>query len=397
MSAHTRTISIDSGVFKWLFNTSGCTKKEISEKTGINPEKWNLYLESEEPIPLTLGTINTLADIYHRPITAFLIPEAPKDSDIPKDFRRNSKTGEYSKKLHRTFNKARRSLKLYLEMMENIEEEIPEILPCSLKDNPEEIAERERKRLGISHLEISRNKDDAYKQWRAHLTENGIPVLQYNMDEDNVRGFIIRYGGASAIAINSGDAANGRIFTIFHEYAHILLGTNSVCTDDGEVSEDADINKIEHWCDHFAGAFLIPKTAVTENSKIRDLINSGHYTKAAEKLSANCTVSKAAALVRLRVLGIIPKDAGETELREWRHAGRAKKPAVKTEEEEEENTKKSGGPDGAALSVAELGASYVTLASKNYEKGHITYAGYLNTIGISKNSHERLRKKGVIE
>ena len=90
------------------------------------------------------------------------------------------------------------------------------------------------------------------------------------------------------------------------------------------------------------------------------------------------------------------ENACETELREWRYAGRPKKPAVDTEDEEEENTKK-GGPDGAVLRVAELGASYVNLASKNYEKGHITYAGYLNTIGISKNSHERLRKKGVIE
>ncbi|MBP3443479.1 MAG: ImmA/IrrE family metallo-endopeptidase [Methanocorpusculaceae archaeon] len=396
MSAHTRTISINSGVFKWLFNTSGCTKKEISEKTGINSEKWNLYLESEEPIPLALSTINTLADLYHRPITAFLIPEAPKDSEIPKDFRRNGKNGEYSKKLHRTFNKARRSLKLYLEMMENIEEEIPETPSCSINDNPEEIAERERKRLGIANLNISRKKDDAYKQWRAHLTENGIPVLQYNMDADGVRGFIIRYGGASAIAVNSGDAPNGKIFTIFHEYAHILLGTNSVCTDDGEVSADADINKIEHWCDHFAGAFLMPETAVRENSKVLDLVNSGYYAKAAEKLSVNCTVSKAAALVRLRVLGIIPENACETELREWRYAGRPKKPAADTEDEEEENTKK-GGPDGAVLRVAELGASYVNLASKNYENGHITYAGYLNTIGISKNSYERLRKKGVIE
>lgn len=404
MSEGPQTLTINHSVFKWLFESSGCTIDEIASETGISQEKWHLILgESSSPVSLSITTIKKLGTLYHRPITAFLISEVPPDSNTPKDFRRNASSPPYSKDLFRKFSKTRRNLKIFMEMKENLgEPSVPSLPHITINENPFLVAETERKRLNLESINISKKANEAYKQWRTFLSEQAIPVFQYNMTKDGVRGFVIRYGDNAAITVNSGDTDAGRIFTIFHEYAHLLLKTQAVCTDDGEDGKDTTIGDIERWCDNFAGAFLIPEKAVYENSKITQAIEKKNYAAAAKELTKTIAVSKAAALVRLRVMRLVPADAAAKELTIWKEKTYAPpilpSPALLDDEDEEQaKSPTSQKIDRAKLVLAELGTPYVALASRNYDGEHISYTGYLNTLGISKNSYERLKKKGVIE
>lgn len=430
-----RELSIHSTVFRWLYETSGCTRKEITDNTTITAEALSHHLNETEDtlIPLSLNTIKELAKLYHRPITAFLISTVPDETIIPKDFRRKRADGNpadlaqsqttYSKELHQKFIKANRSLRLYTEMVENLNESLPQKLGyVTISHNPFEVAESERERLGIDNIQISRKDSEAYKQWREIFASNGIPVFQYNMVDDGVRGFTCRYKDSAAIVVNSGDTPTGRIFTILHEYAHILLGMDSVCTDEGNydpIDDKAveDISRIERWCDYFAGAFLVPEKKISENKTVISLINDLEYAKAAELLAKDFTVSKAAALVRLRVCEFVPPNAAATEFAKWR--GETKKSSISeftnqsessdADDLEESDTElmgdedanknktsvtKKGGVDRALQTLYELGEPYIRVANRNHDEGHISYTKYLNAIGISKNSDERLLKKG---
>lgn len=400
MSASARKLTVNADVFTWLYDVSGCSETEILDKTNLTPKEWSSYLNSEETVTLPLSTIKTLAELYKRPITAFLIAEPPKDNPIPKDFRRAPKTGTYTKDTRKKFLKAQHSLRLFAEMLETAGDTAkPDIPHYTLEDNPHKAAEEERDRLGIDTLKISKNGGEAWKEWRDFITSRKIPVFQYNLDADGLGGFVTKWNDSYGIAVNSGDKAKTRIFTLFHEYAHILLGIDPVCSDDGETSTDSNIEKTERWCDSFAGSLLMPEPIVRNNTKVLQYIETKNYTKAAEELAKTATVSKSAALVRLRVCGLIPITAGASELATWKAAAgkKIKEPEPDEDEDDKEKTPK-GKPkiDRSLLKVQELGATYLSLANENYTSGKITYLKYLNTLGITKNAHERLQKKGVL-
>lgn len=74
-------------------------------------------------------------------------------------------------------------------------------------------------------------------------------------------------GGPAAILINARDAVKSRMFTLFHEYAHVLLGGGSLCHPDPEsldASPKGSGAKIEGWCDDFAASILMPRTEFLE-------------------------------------------------------------------------------------------------------------------------------------
>ncbi|MCZ0860068.1 ImmA/IrrE family metallo-endopeptidase [Methanocorpusculum sp. MG] len=404
MPSASPTISIKYDVFRWLYDTSGYTEAELTkELSSIKSKTWNGWMANRRDPELTLPQLKELASLYKRPVTAFLIDAPPRDPIIPKDFRRNAGS-LYSKDLHRIFRRAHRKLELFREMAENLEENVASDLTCcTTSDDPFLIAEREREIFSADHIFSEKNADKAYPLWRTFFAEKGVPIFQYNMKNDGVRGFITKSGTASAIIVNSGDKPEARIFTIFHEYAHLLLGTGAICTDDGEKSTDPKIQEIERWCNNFAGAFLMPSSLIENNTNILTKIESEDYGGAASELAKETATSKTAALVRLVVVGKITQKNADPLLSALINV--PKKQIEDPDSVDEEETgdlatvgtkKSSGGPDRALLTVRGLGEAYVNLAQKNYERGHISYASFLENVGISKKSHERLKKRGVL-
>jgi Zn-dependent peptidase ImmA (M78 family) len=65
--------------------------------------------------------------------------------------------------------------------------------------------------------------------------------------------------------VNISDSISARIFTLFHEYAHILTRVSGICTPENVSPYDANTQLIERFCNHFAGAFLVPKTALAQH------------------------------------------------------------------------------------------------------------------------------------
>ena len=96
--------------------------------------------------------------------------------------------------------------------------------------------------------------------WKEILTEKiGVLIFEtYDVDIKEMRGLCIYHDTVPIILLNGKDSVNGRIFSLFHELTHLLLGESAICGDD----LDRDI---EILCNSVAGEFLVPKEDLNSN------------------------------------------------------------------------------------------------------------------------------------
>ena len=125
----------------------------------------------------------------------------------------------------------------------------------SLTDDAAVAGERERRRLGIGVDDqfALKTKSKAFRFWRGHLEKSGVSVFQQKFSIDDCRGFSL-YDNANApcIVVNKDDTAEvAKIFTLIHEYCHLLVREPGVSDHDAR-------NPIEAFCNRFAAGFLIP-------------------------------------------------------------------------------------------------------------------------------------------
>ena len=73
-----------------------------------------------------------------------------------------------------------------------------------------------------------------------------------------MRGLCIFHDEIPIILLNGKDSVNGRIFSLFHELTHLLLGESAICGDEDNTQE-------EIFCNAVAGEFLVPEVNLTNN------------------------------------------------------------------------------------------------------------------------------------
>lgn len=101
---------------------------------------------------------------------------------------------------------------------------------------------------------------DALNGWISAVEARGVLVIQTDrVDTSETRGFFIHADRYPVIAANGSDWPRPKIFTIFHELAHLGLGRGELCDlhDRPPGSED-----VEAGCNRIAAATLLPADAV---------------------------------------------------------------------------------------------------------------------------------------
>jgi Zn-dependent peptidase ImmA (M78 family) len=104
----------------------------------------------------------------------------------------------------------------------------------------------------------------------------------------------------AAICVNDRQATEGaKIFTLFHEYAHLVLRKAGI-------SDENQRNQTESFCNQFAASFLIPKLAL--RSAVSNFQEQREYSDAEiAQLARKFRVSNRAIALRLEVTGLAPK------------------------------------------------------------------------------------------
>lgn len=122
------------------------------------------------------------------------------------------------------------------------------------------VSATEARRFFDITLDDQRESTDArafYYLCRKKIEARGIFVLHDSFAPEDGSGFCLADKNYPVIVVNtSGQTRGRRLFTLIHELGHVLLGKTGIS--DPFINENA----IEKWCNHFAGAFLVPRDYV---------------------------------------------------------------------------------------------------------------------------------------
>jgi Zn-dependent peptidase ImmA (M78 family) len=132
------------------------------------------------------------------------------------------------------------------------------------------------------------------------------------LGEGSCRGFSIWDDFAPLAAVNTYFRGTARIFSMLHEYGHLLTRSSSACLEHARghrLAKTADAT--ERWCEEFAAAVLLPERAVRRILKAELGWQGGRITNLDDASSA---AKRFKVSLRAMVIRLIEMDAAEWDL-----------------------------------------------------------------------------------
>ncbi len=354
-------------ILSWARRNSGYDLEIVARKVGVNPERLSLW-ETGESRP-TIKQLRKLADIYKRPVAVFYLSQPPRGFQAMKDFRRpqGHRLGTMSPELTLSIRKAQERRQIAHELARLIDYESSTLtMSATLNDDPEQLGERIRDHLGVSLKDqrVWSYGRESFNNWRAAFESAGILVFQiYDVKASEVSGYSLNGGPMPVIAVNVKDSYNRRIFTMFHELAHILIRTTGICDLSEPQSLLAGAEMVEPFCNRVAGACLVPLTAIHDERTVR--MHTEHEVwsdREIDTLSRRFGVSRET-FVRRLVFASLADD----------NFYRLKREQYLSEHEESLPPSVSGGgPLPHIKALSSLGHAFVSLVLQNFYRDNIT-------------------------
>lgn len=301
-------LPISPKILKWARETAGLTAAEAAEKLDVDAEKlknWEATSGTERP---GITVIRKMVTVYRRSPTVFLLPEPPQEKPLPKDFRT---IGGADNRLTSAVLFAVRDAEQDRSEVGRLIEEDPSLLTvrrvgsAHLEEAPSHHAFIERKRLNVSFEDqLGWRRGEVFNKWRAAVERLGVLVFLKKMPEEDCLGFsLLDSNGLPTIVVNSAsESEEARSFTLFHEYAHLILKQEGICSDFAHAK-----GRVEPWCNNFSGNMLIPEKII---KRLRPDLEIGRKRQwdfeELTHLARQLRVSRQALAIRLQDLGLAP-------------------------------------------------------------------------------------------
>lgn len=158
-----------------------------------------------------------------------------------------------------------------------------------------------RNLLGVSFDQQLGTHDDyaALRLWAAALQEHGVYVSQRHLDDPTIRAFSIAEGEYAVVVADTQDVPYARIFSLLHEYVHIVLRSTGIC-------DLNDHTTVERFCNAVAAAVLMPGALLgRELPKHRFGASLTDDERVVFETARRLGVSQAALMIRLRDYGLL--------------------------------------------------------------------------------------------
>lgn len=350
--------AVNGQVIKWARNLNNMSISYVASRVGKSAQDIISWEEGTD-YP-TYAQLEKLSDLYKKPLAVFFFPDVPHISS-PKSSCRSlpeSICDSLSYKVIRIMNEARaRQISLY-ELNEGINP-APVLLTDIKYPNDIQSAARElRNILGISLEEQKQIRDanEALEMWRDRFLEFGIYVFKEAFSDNSISGFCLYDNEFPVIYINNTMSFTRQIFTLFHEFYHLISNTSGIDKIQDDFFDQLSKSQLitEKSCNQFAAEFLVPNDDFNEEIKGRtvdDLL--------IENLSQKYNVSREVISRKLLDLRMISQEEYECKREEYLNDFlRAKK-------------LKNGGGNYYNTKVSYLGYGYLNLVFSNYEKRKI--------------------------
>lgn len=168
------------------------------------------------------------------------------------------------------------------------------------------IADRLRSFLGI-HLPFknkSAYNSNAFNYFRSIFEHKGIIVAQISgVSLNEMRGLSVFHDSCPIVAINNKDFERAKVFSMFHELAHLVRRSSSLCKIDFDERNDDE----EKICDRIAAATLLPETGFREVATKFYASHGEWSSMCLQDIGDKFGVSSVVVLRRLYELGCIRK------------------------------------------------------------------------------------------
>lgn len=301
-------------MLEWARRKSGFDLIGAAKRIGVSSER--LLSWEKGDIRPTINQAIKIAEVYKRPLSLFYLNETPKDfSASTTDFRRFPNIGSQfsSPALIWEQRQAETRRSLMLVFSENSEVgRFQYIDAISLNDDPEKAATAVRSWLGIdwtTQLQW-RDPNEAINGWKQAIERQNVLVFHTNhqgltLDESEARGFVISSSRFPIIVLNSSDPPRARIFTLLHEFAHLLLNTAGVCDCWEHFNTQTHEHRIEVFCNRIAGTILVPASILLTHEIVQSHKKLDTWSNdEIRQLADDFVTSREVILRRLLILGL---------------------------------------------------------------------------------------------
>ncbi|MEA1905483.1 MAG: XRE family transcriptional regulator [Euryarchaeota archaeon] len=350
----------------WARESAGFTKGDAAHKLGVKLQRLEDW-EGGVGRP-TIKQLRRLGQLYKRPIAVFYLDEKPIDFQPLRDFRRIPGSSGFQQPVQLNFEirQAIYRRQVALNLIEDLYGESPGFEhKINITDDPEKVGSKIRNILKVDAEKQKKasGKYGAINLWRAAIEGAGVLVFQSTgVDVAEMRGFSINEFSLPVILLNGADTTNGRVFTLLHEFAHIMLKEGGIC----DLNEDYDLppenRRIEVFCNHVAGAALIPRQELLNNdiviqrSKVDDWSDNE-----LSALTKRFNVSVEVVLRRLLICGLTTKT-----FYKYKRDGFHKRYEMVSKKP------KKGGPSPDTKTISRAGRAFVKLVLDSYYQEKIT-------------------------
>jgi Zn-dependent peptidase ImmA (M78 family)/transcriptional regulator with XRE-family HTH domain len=363
--------------------------EDAAGKAGVSVERLTSW-ENGSARP-SVAQLRKLASVYRRPLAVFYLPEPPRDFQPLTDYRRlpEAEKGQVSPELEAVIRRAHAQREAALELRELAADPVRSVpVAANPSRDPERFGAMARDVLGVS-IETQLAWPDsgrALTGWITAIEDLDVMVLQaQRIDLTEMRGFTLTADPLPVIVLNGADAQRGRIFTLLHEFAHVLLSSAAGLCDlhDGG---SADTDDIEVFCNRAAAATLLPSDVFRAHVVALRPPATGEWDDAVlSTLAERFSVSREVILRRLYAEGFASWSFLAKKVREYRAAY----------EEQARRRKEEGrsGPTYYTMRVRDLGRPYIRLALDAYDRDDINASELAEFLEVKLNNLQRLTEE----
>jgi len=357
----------------WARERAGLRLEDAATKLDIEVERLQEWEQgTDRP---SIAQLRKIGELYKRPLAVFFLSERPQGFDPQHEFRRlpGVTPQTESPELRLALRMALFRREAARELYESLGEPIPE---CQAAAHPNEdhevVGQRIRESLGISwEAQLAWNGPyAALNTWRASIERQGVLVFQTgDVELTEMRGTSIPHGPLPVILLNTADAPHGRVFTLLHEFAHILLTAAGHQTSPMEGRRLPEDQALERFSNRFAAAALMPRREFLAEASKHPAALAGDE-EGLKRFANRIKVSPEAILRRLMALKKVPASLYRQKRRAWQQ-----RPWFAFPEG-------AGGPPPEVRVVSAVGRPFASLVLEGYQRNAVSSADVVDYLGV---------------
>lgn len=275
--------------------------------SGITAEKLAAW-EDGSDYP-SINEAKKLATLYRVPLACFYLSSPPEKRVKRYTDRRTLNGTVYCETSYELWSEISRIEANREKLLEYIDEDesASYAFPSFEADlSVDSIADRLRSFLGIylPFKNKSAYNSNAFNYFRSIFEHKGIIVAQISgVSLNEMRGLSVFHNSCPIVAINNKDFERAKVFSMFHELAHLVHRSSSLCKIDFDERNDDE----EKICDRIAAATLLPETSFREVAT-KVYASHGEWSSLClQDIGDKYGVSSVVVLRRLYELGCIRK------------------------------------------------------------------------------------------